>query len=217
MMVEITCPYCGRKFQIDVEQLIGEEDKRLRPERVEVEITDISPQPKYYTRKKDGKKLPYLPYPPSSNETDQQLNELAEEIMEIVKVTGKINGYTFNAVVWHMRDTYSDIAYVINGRFEKGPLMKRGPMRVKNIKYQHGGEYPLKISPVGYSSTKKKRHKLDDPKEIDEVMRYIGDFVEIGKNGYFVFKENLQSIHNKEFLKKLILVWYAFYARFDIL
>ena len=214
-LVEITCPYCGGKFQIDIDQLIGTY-KETEKSGLNIEIKKIHDKNKYYVRKRDGRRLPYLPYPLSKDNIAEELeeyNRIADEcIEEIVEVTGNINGRIFKVDIWHFKncgDEYSQIAYVIKGSF------KGGPLRVKDVKYSPEHIDKLRITAQGLSKIKTTRHRLKEPEEIEEVMKYIGDFVHM-ENGDFIMDCKPGSTHDENFLKKLILIWYTFYAKFNL-
>lgn len=217
-MYKVTCPYCGREFAIDISQLIERKGSSEVESELNIEIHEpVKPLPKYYTRKKDGMRLPNLPYPLSRDDIEKKLDEyqkiVDEGVEEIVEVTGKINGKPFKVRVWHFKYPndiyYSHIAYVIKGN------IKGKPMRTKDIRWVKGKTNILRIPPVGLSSNDGKRHKLDH-NEISEIMKYFGDTPQINSSGELVINIKDTSLMKKEVLKKLLTVWYAFYARYDV-
>lgn len=214
-MREIICPYCGRKFAIDITQI--EESEPTTPGmKLNIQIDKVTTLSRYHIRKKDGRKLPYLPYPLSRENITKELSEYEkvtdEYLKEIVEVKGKIDGRAFTARIWHFdyiddeNLPYNYMAYVIAGRFSGGPT------KLKDVKYVEGNKELLRIPPSGFSSKKKERHKLNAD-EIKEIMPYIESFASIDPSGEIIMT-NSKPLSNQEFLKKLITIWFAFYGRF---
>ncbi len=220
--VEVTCPYCGKKFLIDINEFLeSKEESKILAEShksTEIKIDTIKPLSSFYKRKRDGKEIPNLPYPiPSKYINDDEKLEryrkiVNEGVKEIVEVIGSLQSRKYHIKIWYFAygtSYYFNIAYVIKGAFEKGKL------RTKDIKYIEGNPKGLRIHPMGASMKRPIRHKLTS-KELEEVMKYIGEFAYTSPEGDVVLKVVPNSLNNEDFVKKLILVWYAFYARVDI-
>ena len=183
-----------------------------------IEIDNIQFLDRYYIRKKDGVRVPNLPYPLSKEDIKKRLseyNKMAEDLLlEIVEVTGKIEKRKFKVRIWHLKYMenivyYNYVAYVMKGAFHGKKI------RTKDIKYVPSNPEELRIYPMGITPRHPSRHKFTS-KEIDEIMKYIGSFSYLSPEGDIIMKDNTQGLTNKDFIKNLILIWYVFYGRVDL-